>query len=96
MHRSNQRFELLALLLQALERNAECEKHLLEMLGSPNPDGEGALFGNVTLEQLEKKSKCAITRLQASIHAQSWSGTGQKREVKLVTTNDRTSCGHMS
>jgi len=47
---------------------------MLKILGNPNPDSEGVLFGNITLEQLEKTKPCTIPRLQAFIHARSWSG----------------------
>lgn len=52
--------EMRVTLLQVLEQNAECENAMLKMLGNPNPDSEGVLFGNITLEQLEKTRDCTI------------------------------------
>jgi hypothetical protein len=59
-------------LLKVLKRNAECEKEIVEILNNSNPNSEGVMFGNITLEHLEKTKSCTIAHLQAFIHVCMW------------------------
>ena len=63
---------------QSFSENAECEKEMLAILGEQNSDGNGVLFGNITLENLEKTKCCTIARLQGFIHARMWNGPKPK------------------
>ena len=58
-------------LVEVQARNKECENVLLQLLGNPNPDGDGVLFGNTTRAHLDK---CTIKLLKAFIHSRAWSG----------------------
>ena len=81
----------LALLL-IKRKNQECEKILLDLLGNPNPDGEGVLFSNITLDHLEKR-KCTVPLLQAFIHARSWSGEKPRGAVNWPKKKGKASDG---
>lgn len=83
-------------LLKILELNAECEMYLLEILGNPNPDGNGVLFGNVTFEQIARKNKCTIARLQAFIHARSWNGPKPRGAANWPKKRDKAENGAQS
>jgi hypothetical protein len=65
-------------LLKVLKQNAECENKIVEILNNSNPDSEGVMFGNITLEHLEKRKSCMIAHLQAFIHVCMWNGLKPK------------------
>jgi hypothetical protein len=86
--------EMRVSLLQILEQNAECEKEMLAFLGKQNSDGNGVLFGNITLENLEKTKCCTIAHLQGFIHARMWNGPKPKGSANWPKKKGKASDGN--
>jgi hypothetical protein len=86
--------EMRVSLLQILEQNAECEKEMLAFLGEQNSDGNGVLFGNITLENLEKTKCCTIAHLQGFIHARMWNGPKPKGSANWPKKKGKASDGN--